>query len=279
VIFELRDYLDCNRLVKTLMTRKQKRSLFELIEHYQLPKHLRVELALEALKYNLEAEDMDVAVGLLNEYSPLLLEAHAGSTDAVIASLGRTVFFYEYKLYLFQSFFEGIKYKQIEQFLTIIEETMEKTDQRSVLVRNANPLKLCLMLIHIVEEIKAKFPITYFRVEQLREIFEAKAKKVVEAISNGDELKLILKQKDLQGHDCLWFMAQHNVYTVLDTRVMDRIMQDFWKSNIDVTGNILETSTSYRLLSADSFAGKIHQEEQTRFYNPKSVKDFRQHNY
>ena len=37
-------------------------------------------------------------------------------------------------------------------------------------------------------------------------------------------MKLILKQKDIEGKDSLYYMAKHNVYEVLDTKVMDRIM-------------------------------------------------------
>ena len=41
-------------------------------------------------------------------------------------------------------------------------------------------------------------------------------------------------------------MSLHNVYSILDTKSTDRIIQDFWKSNIDVNGNLWAASTSYR---------------------------------
>lgn len=58
-------------------------------------------------------------------------------------------------------------------------------------------------------------------------------------------MKMMLKEEDLDGRNALWFMATHNIYNILDTTVMDRIIYDLWRSNIDVTGNILETSSNY----------------------------------
>ena len=50
-------------------------------------------------------------------------------------------------------------------------------------------------------------------------------------------------------------MSLHNVYSILDTKSTDRIIQDFWKSNIDVNGNLLSASTCYRLIE-DTFNSK-----------------------
>ena len=58
-------------------------------------------------------------------------------------------------------------------------------------------------------------------------------------------MKLMLKEEDLDGRNSLWFMAHHNIYDILDTNVMDRIIYDLWKSNIDVTGTLFEASSNY----------------------------------
>lgn len=58
-------------------------------------------------------------------------------------------------------------------------------------------------------------------------------------------MKLILKEQDLDGRNALWFMGAHNIYNILDTTVMDRIIYDLWRSNIDVTGYLWEASSNY----------------------------------
>ena len=77
---------------------------------------------------------------------------------------------------------------------------------------------------------------------------ELLASKIVKSISNSDELKSMLKHKDMRGNNSIYYMSLYHVYNVLDTKCSDRILQDFWKSNIDVTGNILECSTAFRLI-------------------------------
>ena len=74
-------------------------------------------------------------------------------------------------------------------------------------------------------------------------------------------------------------MARHNVYTVLDTKVMDRIMQDFWKSNIDTTGSLFEASTSYRILSLNSIKYRKDYEKDNRFYKIRPLSLLRSHNF
>ena len=108
---------------------------------------------------------------------------------------------------------------------------------------------MAMILIDILAKVRHKFKITSFRTEQLKIEIEDVTKKIIKNIPNSDELKQLLKQKDFHGNDALYYMALYNVYTILDTSSTDRILQDFWKSNIDVTGYLFEASTSFRLLT------------------------------
>ncbi|CDW90047.1 wd-40 repeat protein [Stylonychia lemnae] len=105
-----------------------------------------------------------------------------------------------------------------------------------------------MIIIDALAQVRAKFKITTFRTEQIQEDIEQSTKKIIKNIPNSDELKQLLKQRDLYGNDALYYMALYNVYTILDTSATDRILQDFWKSNIDVNGYLWEASTSFRLL-------------------------------
>jgi hypothetical protein len=35
-------------------------------------------------------------------------------------------------------------------------------------------------------------------------------------------------------------MEKMNAYTLMDTKIMDRIMKELWNSDIDVSGNFLD---------------------------------------
>jgi hypothetical protein len=85
---------------------------------------------------------------------------------------------------------------------------------------------------------------------------------VIEEVYNPDELKILLKEKDFKGRDVYWYMSDNDV----DTRIMDRIIQDAWRSDIDTTGTMFEASTSYRILSLDRLKYVMDFEKDNRFY-------------
>jgi len=90
-------------------------------------------------------------------------------------------------------------------------------------------------------------------------------------------MKQLLKEKDFSGRNALWYMAQNNVYRVLDTRIMDRIISDYWRSEFDVTGSLFEASTSYRILTQDNVSYVKDYEKSNRFNSDISVQDFKSH--
>jgi len=58
---------------------------------------------------------------------------------------------------------------------------------------------------------------------------------------------------------------------------MDRILQDFWNSNIDITGNIMEASTVFQIMRRSSLTFYKDQEASHRFYQKRDMSDMRVH--
>jgi hypothetical protein len=61
--------------------------------------------------------------------------------------------FLESKLFLFDSFFEYIRYRHADKFLTIIEKNLYKDREKCLLVTNVNPVKVAMILDHILVKI------------------------------------------------------------------------------------------------------------------------------
>jgi hypothetical protein len=74
------------------------------------------------------------------------------------------------------------------------------------------------------------------------------------------------------------YMEQFDTYKMLDTKMMDRIMKDYWGSNIDTSGSFLEASTSFNILKSD-FTSKDDYEATHRFYHKRDYKSFRPHEF
>lgn len=43
----------------------------------------------------------------------------------------------------------------------------------------------------------------------------------------------------------MYYMELWDLFGLMDTKVMDRIMKEYWNSNIDANGSFFQASTSY----------------------------------
>jgi len=106
----------------------------------------------------------------------------------------------------------------------------------------------------------------YLRCKRIIKPLEMQAKQIINSFLAPDELKILMKQRDLNMRDLLWYLAEHNIYSILDAKVMDRILQDFWNSNIDVSGTFMDASTFYQILKKSKFVYTKDEEKERRFY-------------
>ena len=74
------------------------------------------------------------------------------------------------------------------------------------------------------------------------------------------------------------YMEQFDTYKMLDTKMMDRIMKDYWNSNTDTSGSFFEASTCYNILISD-FGSKDDYEASHRFFHSRDYTSFRPHQY
>jgi hypothetical protein len=68
-------------------------------------------------------------------------------------------------------------------------------------------------------------------------------------------------------------METMDAYTLMNTKIMDRIMKELWDSEYDMSGSFLDQSTSYQLLQSPD------EEIDRRFFKHRDLKRTRQHKY
>jgi len=100
-----------------------------------------------------------------------------------------------------------------------------------------------------------------------------KAKSFIENVEQPEDMKMLLKEEDMEGRNCLWYMAMNDIYEILDTTVMDRIIYDLWRSNIDVTGYFMEMSTNFKVVMQTEIGQNKDIERRERFYNWKDTEE------
>lgn len=61
-------------------------------------------------------------------------------------------------------------------------------------------------------------------------------------------MKFQLRQIDLMNRDSLYYLERLDAFEIMETHIMDRVMQEYWQSNLDAGGSFFEASTAHGIL-------------------------------
>jgi hypothetical protein len=89
------------------------------------------------------------------------------------------------------------------------------------------------------DRIFKNYAITEFRVQSIKEYVIASLKAILVNLYNPKEIKTQVKQKDIFGINAMTYMERMDAYTLMDTKIMDRIMKELWTGDIDVSGHFM----------------------------------------
>ena len=52
----------------------------------------------------------------------------------------------------------------------------------------------------------------------------------------------------MMNRDSLYYLEHLDAFEIMETHIMDRVMQEYWQSNLDASGHFLGASTTYGIL-------------------------------
>ena len=146
-------------------------------------------------------------------------------------------------------------------------------------MNNLNPILTALMLLNFLDNIEKAYNVTQFRVVHLHDIVEEQVRAIFVNLYMPLEIRAQVKQRDLFNKDALFYMEKLDSFHLMDTKVMDRIMKDYWNSNIDTTGKVMGTSTCYNILTKHHLTSLEDYERRNRFNVKREVGNMRPHPY
>lgn len=59
---------------------------------------------------------------------------------------------------------------------------------------------------------------------------------------------ILVEQTDYEGNDLFWYLDEYNLYGILDSRIMDQVIQKKWNGKYDINKTAYDYSTPYTLL-------------------------------
>ena len=75
------------------------------------------------------------------------------------------------------------------------------------------------------------------------------------------------------NRDTLYYLERLDSYEIMETHIMDRVMQEYWSGNLDASGSFFENSTAFGILRYAYFdfawMKDYEFERENRFYNRK----------
>jgi len=82
----------------------------------------------------------------------------------------------------------------------------------------------------------------------MQDMVSEKLRQTLEMYNDPDDLMDMVEQTDYEGNDCFWYLDEYDMYSILDCRIMDRVIQKKWNGKFDINSNMMDYSTSYTLL-------------------------------
>jgi len=246
--------------------------VYMLIDNPEFTEKNRILWLMESFKFALKTEKMEIAVNLWETYKETFDRNSSDLINAILACLGKSSAHFELKYYILSNFLANFEYKQIDRLISTIEYFLMTIEPiESYLATNLNPIKTSVLLMDLVLKIYESYAITEFRVNSIKDFLMKSLRYILINLYYPIEIKMQVRQKDIFETDAMSYMERMDAYTLMDTKIMDRIMKELWNSDIDVSGTILEQSTCNKILKdADD-------EMSQRFYSKRSLEKTRPH--
>ena len=132
--------------------------------------------------------------------------------------------------------------------MKILESVLNEPASNSVLKKNINPLRVGLMLYRLIDTIQNNFGYSKHTSDLMKELLSEQMRNVLEMYNDPDELMVLVEQTDYEGNDCFWYLDEYDLYNILDSRIMDRVIQKKWTGKYDINATILDYSTAFTLM-------------------------------
>jgi hypothetical protein len=137
---------------------------------------------------------------------------------------------------------------QVEGILNAIEKFITGEKQTTYMVTNVNPILAGVKIINILFLLSERYPSCDLRAHILIEKLTDQCRQILVNLYLPTELKIMVRRKDLSNNNALYYMELMDAFQLMDTKVKDRIMKEYWNPAIETSGSFFETSTAFQVL-------------------------------
>ncbi len=146
-----------------------------------------------------------------------------------------------------------LHYNQLDEFVGFLESNFLNEDpSKSLLIFQLNPIKAAMQLLDILSKISKKYPLIECRSKLLRKVILEQTRSILQNLFLPIHITYFVKQLDLFNMRVIDYMEQHDSFSLLETKVMDRVIHQMWEGSYDTGGSFLSMSTCYKIIKKGS---------------------------
>ena len=126
-------------------------------------------------------------------------------------------------------------------------------ENEGIIVCSLNPFMAILQFLDLCRELVKKFPMAKMRTEGMCKLLQNTLSGILDKLHEPHLIMKLLQKRDLAGSSCLDLLAKLELYRVLQSKVVYRILTMQWESSVDTSSSFLNSATSYRAFKNINF--------------------------
>lgn len=247
VLIELQDYLDFDEIFSIVFQYKMMETIFMFAESKSLDQDRRDAFALEFFRYSLRQEMIDMTVLVQEMYEEHLMRSTNNCVESLIQAFNKSSRHADIKVHILSKYIEFLNFPQVEGILNAIEKFVCGDKSNSYAITNVNPILSCIKIIHMLIQLQDRYPHCNLRTKILIDLITNDCRGILVNFNCPAEIKIMVRRKDLSNRNALTYMEMMDAFQLMGTKVMDRIMKEYWNSCIDTSGSFFQVSTAYQV--------------------------------
>jgi hypothetical protein len=127
---------------------------------------------------------------------------------------------------------------QAESLMEMFDQVLRKPANDSIFKQNINPLRVGLTLYKLIDDVQIEFNYSSFCSLAMKELITEQVIKILEIYKEPEEMIPLMERLDIDGYDCFWYMEKYEMFKILDSKIMDKFINEKWRGRQDINCDI-----------------------------------------
>ena len=155
---------------------------------------------------------------------------------------------HEYKFFILEQLIGQASFTQLKNYLLKISSNFLINSNKNYLFFSSNPLKMIIILLKIIGDVKRKEESLSYMCLVLREKLINLGVEIQDEVNEYEEMHNLITDKDIQGRSVLSLITELRLIEFLEHPIIHGIINDQWTSDYEMTTQFTSISTLSRII-------------------------------